>query len=41
MGQKRCSLFGFLHHVVPDRITVDVALERAEGGKKDWVIIAL
>lgn len=41
MSQRRCSLFGFLHQVVPDGIIIDVALERAEGGKKERVIIAL
>lgn len=41
MSQRTCSLFGFLHHVVPDGIIIDVALERVEGGKKDQVVIAL
>lgn len=35
MGQRRWSLFGVLPRVVPQRIIVDVALERAEGRKKE------
>lgn len=34
MGQRSCSFFGFLHQVVPNRIIIDVALERIEGRKK-------
>lgn len=34
-GQRRWWLFGVLPRVVPHRIIVDVALERAGGGQKE------